>query len=314
MRDTPRHRRAEITEVMRRRVMSGVAAGTLRQGDRLPSARELAAEFEADPRLVLAAYRTLADEGVVEIRQRSGIYVAAPASISGGPALVAEGWLADVLFQGIERGLAAQRLGDWFRRLVTTRRLRVAIVASSADQAEGIAGELRSDYGVDTVPFAPEALDRPAGVPAELTSCDFAVTVEGLAPRLTEVMRAAGKPVVTLRVRSDLVDAEWRLALAKGPVYVVVSDERFVPAVDAYASRVPNSDGVRTLVLGRDDVDTIPRDAAVYITRSARARIGNRTVPGRQLPQVRLFDAEGARRILTLIVEANLKAMRNEGQ
>jgi DNA-binding transcriptional regulator YhcF (GntR family) len=313
MRDTPRHRRAEITEVMRRRVMSGVAAGTLRQGDRLPSARELAAEFDADPRLVLAAYRTLADEGVVEIRQRSGIYVAAPASIAGGPALVAEGWLADVLFQGIERGLAAQRLGDWFRRLVTTRRLRVAVVATSADEAEGMAGELRADYGVDTVPFAPEALDLPGGPPEELTACDFAVTIERLAGRLAEVMATTGKAVVPLTVRPDDVDAEWRLALAKGPVHVVVSDERFLPSVDAYASRIPAEHGVRTLVVGRDDLDAIPADATVYVTRSARARIGGRALPGRLLPHIRAFDAEGAKRILTLIVEANLRAMRGAG-
>ena len=66
----------EIAEVMRRRVLGGVASGTLRRNDRLPSARELASEFDVDPRLVLSSYRVLAREGLVDIRRRSGIYVA----------------------------------------------------------------------------------------------------------------------------------------------------------------------------------------------------------------------------------------------
>src|SRR5438128_1594412 len=72
MPSTPRRRRTEIAEVMRRRVLGGVASGTLRRNDRLPSARELASEFDVDPRLVLSAYRVLSREGIVEIRRRSG--------------------------------------------------------------------------------------------------------------------------------------------------------------------------------------------------------------------------------------------------
>src|SRR5512133_537034 len=138
---TPRRRRVEIADLMRRRVLGGVAVGTLRRHDRLPSARELAAEFDVDPRLVLAAYRVLAREGLVDIRRRSGIYVAGTPSVPGGPVVVADGWVVDVLFAGIERGLAAPRLGDWLRRCVTTRRLRAAVVALAYDQLEGLCGE-----------------------------------------------------------------------------------------------------------------------------------------------------------------------------
>lgn len=159
---TPRRRRTEIAEVMRRRVLGGVSAGTLRRNDRLPSARELALEFDVDPRLVLSAYRVLSREGLVDIRRRSGIYVAGMAPIPGGPVVVADGWVVDTLFAGIERGVPAPRMGDWLRRCVTTRRLRAGVVALSADQLEGLCGELRELYGVDAVPFAPTVLDTPA--------------------------------------------------------------------------------------------------------------------------------------------------------
>ena len=51
----PRRRRADLAETLRRRIVSAVTAGLARRGDRLPSAREVAAELDADPRLVLAA-------------------------------------------------------------------------------------------------------------------------------------------------------------------------------------------------------------------------------------------------------------------
>ncbi len=67
----PRRRRSELADALRRRVVGALSSGSLRRGERLPSAREVAAEIDADPRLVLAAYRILAKEGVVEIRRRS---------------------------------------------------------------------------------------------------------------------------------------------------------------------------------------------------------------------------------------------------
>ena len=48
-------RLSEITEVLRGRILRGLYAGILRAGSRLPSARELSAEFDADHRVLLAA-------------------------------------------------------------------------------------------------------------------------------------------------------------------------------------------------------------------------------------------------------------------
>ena len=52
--------RDRIVDTIRRRVLRGIQAGALVAGDRLPSARELAPEFEVDYRVVIAAYRDLA--------------------------------------------------------------------------------------------------------------------------------------------------------------------------------------------------------------------------------------------------------------
>ena len=59
----------EIIDVLRSRVLRGLEAGTLSAGDRLPSGRDLAAEFRVDHRVVLAAYRALSGEGLIETRE-----------------------------------------------------------------------------------------------------------------------------------------------------------------------------------------------------------------------------------------------------
>lgn len=50
--------------------------GLLRQGDQLPSAREVVLELGINPNTVLKAYRELEHEGLVEIRKGYGTFVA----------------------------------------------------------------------------------------------------------------------------------------------------------------------------------------------------------------------------------------------
>ncbi len=57
-----------------------VASGVLRVGDLLPSIRELAAALSVNPTTVVKAYTELEHEGVIEMRQGKGAFVAAPAA------------------------------------------------------------------------------------------------------------------------------------------------------------------------------------------------------------------------------------------
>lgn len=307
MEATPRRRRADIAETLRRRIVAAVAAGASRRGERLPSAREVAAEFEADPRLVLAAYRILAREGLVSIRRRSGIYVAAVPEVAGGPPVVGPGWLIETLAGGLEQGIAASKLGDWLRRCVSTRRVRVAVVAGSDDQLESFCGELRDDYGFDTVPFAPDAIERPGGAPREMLAADFVAAPEPHATALRRALPPTSR-VVTLELRTD-IEHVWRREMQRGPVYVVVSDPRTVALMERSLAAV-GGDGVRPVVLGQDDLGTIPDDAGVYLSRAARRRLDGQAMRFRVLPPNRVFAPKTARELLTALVEANLAAMQ----
>jgi GntR family transcriptional regulator len=61
-----------------------VAAGTLRQGDSIPSIRALAKEMSVNPTTIVKAYSELQHEGVVELKQGKGVFV------SGGGAAMSK--------------------------------------------------------------------------------------------------------------------------------------------------------------------------------------------------------------------------------
>lgn len=63
---------AQIAE----RIRVAVATGELLAGDALPSVRVLAADLRVNPATVVQAYRELAQEGLVDMRQGSGSFVA----------------------------------------------------------------------------------------------------------------------------------------------------------------------------------------------------------------------------------------------
>jgi GntR family transcriptional regulator len=58
------------------RVRIAVASGDLTTGDALPSVRALAGTLRVNPATVVQAYRDLERDGVVEMRQGSGTFIA----------------------------------------------------------------------------------------------------------------------------------------------------------------------------------------------------------------------------------------------
>lgn len=61
-----------------REVRRAIAAGTVRAGDRLPAARDLAASLEVNMHTVLRAYTELREAGVIDLRRGRGAVVLPP--------------------------------------------------------------------------------------------------------------------------------------------------------------------------------------------------------------------------------------------
>jgi GntR family transcriptional regulator len=71
--DDPRPVYRQIADEVQR----AVAVGILKAGESLPATRQLASELKLNPNTVQHAYRTLAQEGVIEMRRGLGAFVAA---------------------------------------------------------------------------------------------------------------------------------------------------------------------------------------------------------------------------------------------
>jgi GntR family transcriptional regulator len=64
-----------IYRQLRDRVVAMILDGVLKEGDPLPSVRNVAAEFRVNPLTVLKAYQQLVDEQLVEKRRGLGMFV-----------------------------------------------------------------------------------------------------------------------------------------------------------------------------------------------------------------------------------------------
>lgn len=299
-----------MVDSLRQQILKAIESGMWSPGTKLPSTREMSVQLGVDPRLVGQAYKRLAGEGLVELRPRSGAYIAVAAGHSAGtPIVPSESWLVDVLAEAVSREIPARELADWLRRSTETLRLRAFVIAPTADQVFGLRRELERYYGLETEGATVESLPTSGGLPLQLRQADIVITTEASSEFATARSNEVGVPCLCVSVRLDLVGPAWR-RLMQSPSYVVVTDERFGRVIADFLSDVPGAQNVRMLVVGRDDLQQIPDDAVVYVTQSARHQLSDISINGSVLPTVRVLSRQSSSELLSYIARANLAAMR----
>src|SRR6187551_2974974 len=87
------------------------ASGSLAPGDRLPSVRELARDLAVNQNTILRVYERLCRDGLLEMRQGQGTFVASKAKSNAKPGqrnrLIEE--LRQLARQGLSLGLTAEQ-------------------------------------------------------------------------------------------------------------------------------------------------------------------------------------------------------------
>jgi GntR family transcriptional regulator len=73
------HNSQPIYRQLRHRVVAMILDGVLKEGDPLPSVRNVAAEYRVNPLTVLKAYQGLVDEQLIETKRGLGMFVNAGA-------------------------------------------------------------------------------------------------------------------------------------------------------------------------------------------------------------------------------------------
>ena len=94
------------------RIRVAVASGELAVGDALPSVRVLAAKLRVNPATVVQAYRDLEQEGMVEMRQGAGSFIAEVSADRRARSRVsiAKKLVRDFLSEAARQGIGADEL------------------------------------------------------------------------------------------------------------------------------------------------------------------------------------------------------------
>lgn len=297
-----------IAESLRTRVLRGLQNGTLVSGDRLPSARELVAEFAVDHRLIVAAYRQLASEGLVEVRERGGVYVCAEARPSADAPAPPTRWIVETLTEAYAHEMPAPQLHEVLRRVIETLRLRAVVVSTTPDQVAGLARELRDDFGLIAEGMTGDELASSTPAPASVRRADVLIVTSGQTELVQRVADELKKPVIAIDVRPDLVVGEWALLLRR-PVWAIVATPEFGQMLKRFFAKVPGIENLTVLVHGRDDLSVIPDGAPTYVTHRVRESLGDTPMRGRVLAAARTISTDSARSIFDFVVRANLAAI-----
>lgn len=326
--------RRDVVDALRQRIISGRYFGTLAPDGRLPSARTLAGELRADSRVVVAAYRALEREGLVERRPPSRGFFARPTDDGpavatpprpGGAAVGArtrdpvDDLLVECFAHALERDLPLAAFAEEARRAVDTLSLRAACIECNRDQLVWLCRELQDDYGfqatgielADVEGLLPEPAGRgaPARGPAALRDADVLVTTASHASTVAALARALGRPHVVVGWREDLQREVDRL-LAREPVYFVGTDPRFADKVRRDFAAHPDRGRVFAVLVGDDGRVELPSGAAAYVMRTARDRLGGIPEGVRALSTLRAFSAETRARLVRFVVRRNRAAAR----
>ena len=116
-----------IYRQIRDRVVAMILDGVLKEGDPLPSVRNVAAEYRVNPLTVLKGYQQLVDEGLVETKRGRGMF------INVG--------VRDLLLQDERRKFVAEqwpRIYEAIQRLgLTLQELLEAAAAAKREKTEG---------------------------------------------------------------------------------------------------------------------------------------------------------------------------------
>ncbi|CAN5853029.1 hypothetical protein BH23GEM3_BH23GEM3_03180 [soil metagenome] len=301
---------------LRDRIIADLHLGQLHAGQRLPGVRELSASLKADHRAVTRAFRKLEAEGLVEVRPRSGVYVAEQETIGEEMPLETARWMAAVLVEGWKRGIPVPELPDLVERCTATVRLRCACVESTEDQMLTYRTELENDFGLEVVPVfvAPVPPDDPASsselaaLRERLREMDLVVTTSFHAGLVSAALKGWEIPLVMVQIHPSVV-ASIRKRLQEGPLTVVALDPSFADRMRAvYLDDETERGTIRpVLAADREAVASLDPSEPVLLTRAARRRLGDVALP-MLVPHSPTFGPETAHQLCTIIIRRNMVA------
>lgn len=193
--------------------------GLLRPGDRIPGIREVSRATGLNHKTVARAYRALQKEGMLEVRDRSGVYVAALGWTDRRPAGETETWAAEMLTEAWRRRIGIPALPEVVRRWTAAAPLRCACVEADPERRAALSAELAGAFGFECVAVAPDDAPggREGGLAAAVEGADLVVTTPFHAAGLRPLARAQGKPLMVATAGAQPA-MSWPAAAGAAPL------------------------------------------------------------------------------------------------
>lgn len=305
-RSIDRNAEERLINLLRDRVLAGIHTARLQAGTRLPSYREVADETGADLRGVARAYAVLETEGLVEVRGRSGVFVARQTRVGDHVLAETARWFASVVREGWTRRIRVGDLPAFAQACTGARTVRCAFVESTADQMESIGAELRDDFGFEVSLVHADGVN--GTVPPEVAEADVLATTTYHAKEMADVAARLGIPLVVILLNPQFV-REVERTLEAGGLAVVCVDPLFAARLRVIAGEC-HPERVRTVLASdRAEVAALALSQPVLVSEAARRQLPGVPLP-RSFPDQPMISPQSAEELAELLVRINLAGGR----
>jgi DNA-binding transcriptional regulator YhcF (GntR family) len=317
-RQRPRDRHDHLTTMLRSRIIAGLHSGQYDAGDRLPTYREVSSEAGTDLRAVARAYGVLEREGLVEVRGRSGVFVAPQERIGGTVLAETSRWLAAVLREARLRRVPIPEFPEFARRCTQSTTVRCVCIESTEDQVSALCRELETEFGFGAhgmlVDSLSEAAAHPddAPVPTAIAAADLVVTTLYHAAAITPVARRWNRPLVVVRLCPDAI-RQVQECVEAHELPVIHVDPRFVDRLRAVLGA--RAERIRPIsARDRKAVAALDPDRPALISAAARGLLKGVRLPPPAISGG-IVSNESAGELIDLLIRFNLEAIRSrEGE
>jgi DNA-binding transcriptional regulator YhcF (GntR family) len=198
-----------------------IASGILKEKDKLPSIRALAQRLGIHHSTVTSAYNHLADVGLLEVRQGSGVRVASTSAARGATinSRSVDSLLRAFLSQAAENGFSRGDLRERFKQIIDKKPVkRLLVIDRNQDFHALLKAELQPHFSLPVQPITHEELDKKV----ELLEDSLVVT------SLYHVFPLQNMPIdptrlVVCNIEPGREQMETIIALPEGSIVLLVS-------------------------------------------------------------------------------------------
>ena len=163
-----------LRDQLTRQIMLAISSGDLQTGDKLPSVREIALRFKVHQNTVSTAYQWLEENGWVESRKGSGVFVTnAKRTIISQPENELETLIIQLFYKAAQIGYSNEQILSGVQKYLSTPNLkRILLVESNPDLQEILLTELKevinSEINTITLEDFTKTENRPESIVAAM--------------------------------------------------------------------------------------------------------------------------------------------------